>query len=72
MIPIILYHTDLSENGTFNREAAELSDLAEEESFTMADFTYNNSAVVSRMFAHLQSTLFPGITVSHFIRNTGS
>ena len=59
----VIYHTDLTENSTFSREAAELSDLAEGENFTMANFTYDNSAVVSRMFAHLQNTSFPGITV---------
>ena len=64
MIPIIC-HTDLIKNSTFNREAAEMSDLSEGENFTMANFTYNNSAVVSRMFTHLQNTSFPGITVSN-------
>ena len=29
----------------------------------MANFTYANSAVVSQMFTHLQSTSFPGISV---------
>ena len=64
MIPII-YTTDLIKNSTFNREAAELSNLAEGENFTMANFTYDNSAIVSRMFTHLQSTSFPGITVKY-------
>ena len=45
-------------------EAAKLSDLPDGENFTMADFTYANSAVVSRMFAHLVNTSFPGISVS--------
>ena len=66
LIPFI-YHTDLIENSTLNREAAELSDLAEGENFTMANFTYANSAVVSRMFTHLQNTSFPGFTVSNCI-----
>lgn len=60
----MISHTDLVENNTFNREAAELSGLPVGESFTMANFTYKNSAVVSQMFTHLQSTSFPGITVS--------
>ena len=51
-------------NSTLNREAAELSHLPEEEIFTMADFTYANSAVVSRMFTHLRETSFLGISVS--------
>jgi gamma-aminobutyric acid type B receptor len=44
---------DLAENETLNREAAEESGLPEGETFTMANFTYANSAVVSRMFEHL-------------------
>jgi hypothetical protein len=59
--------TDLIENSTLNREAAELSDLPEGENFTMANFTYANSAVVSRMFTHLQGTSFLGISVSIMI-----
>jgi hypothetical protein len=57
----------LIENSTLNREAAELSDLPEGENFTMANFTYANSAVVSRMFTHLQGTSFLGISVSIMI-----
>ena len=45
-------------------EAARLSDLPEGQNFTMANFTYANSAVVSRMFTHLQNTSFPGFSVS--------
>ena len=56
--------SDLAENETLNREAAEESHLPRGETFTMANFTYANSAVVSRMFEHLQNTMFPGITVS--------
>ena len=33
----------------------------------MANFTYANSAVVSRMYAHLQNTSFPGISVSSYL-----
>ena len=47
-------------------EAAKLSGLPHGENFTMANFTYANSAVVSRMFAHLKNTSFPGITVSGY------
>ncbi|CAI7989811.1 Gamma-aminobutyric acid type B receptor subunit 1, partial [Geodia barretti] len=53
---------DLAENETLNREAAEESGLPEGETFTMANFTYANSAVVSRMSEHLQNTMFPGIS----------
>ena len=45
-------------------EAAKQSGLSEDEDFTMANFTYANSAVVSRMFEHLKNTMFLGITVS--------
>ena len=69
MLNIILYYTDLVKNSTFNREAAELSDLAEGDNFTMANFTYANSAVVSQMFSHLQNTSFLGITVSDNTRS---
>ena len=36
----------------------------------MANFTYANSAVVSRMFEHLQNTSFQGITVSESVLDT--
>lgn len=62
---IIITHADLMDNSTLNREAAELSGLPDGETFTMANFTYANSAVVSRMFEHLQNTSFPGISVSN-------
>ena len=58
------HHADLRDNSTLNMEAARLSDLPEGQNFTMADFTYANSAVVSRMFTHLQNTSFPGFSVS--------
>ena len=32
----------------------------------MANFTYANAAVVSRMYEHLQNTMFPGVAVSLF------
>ena len=56
--------TDLNENSTLNREAAEQNHLLEGENFTMANFTYNNSVVVSRMFEHLENTMFNGVSVS--------
>ena len=56
--------SELAENETLNREAAEESHLPDGETFTMANFTYANSAVVSRIFEHLQNTMFPGISVS--------
>ena len=59
-----LYCADLNENSTLNREAAELSGLPEGENFTIANFTYANSAVVSQVFRHLQHTSFAGISVS--------
>ena len=56
--------TDLNENSTLNREAAEQNHLLKGENFTMANFTYKNSVVVSRMFEHLENTMFDGISVS--------
>ena len=63
---MLVLYIDLSENSTLNMEAAKLSGLPDGENFTMADFTYANSAVVSRMFAHLHNTSFPGISVGKF------
>jgi gamma-aminobutyric acid type B receptor len=53
---------DLIKNDTVNSKAAKESGLPEGANFTMADFTYANSVVVSRMFTHLQNTSFPGIS----------
>ena len=58
------YFTDFADNETLNREAAEQSGLSEGENFTMANFTYSTSVVVSRMFEHINNTMFPGISVS--------
>ena len=62
--------SDLAENETLNREAAEESGLPEGETFTMANFTYANSGIVTRMFEHLQNTSFQGITVSESVLDT--
>ena len=59
--------TDLIEDSKLNSEAAKLSNLPEGEEFTMANFTYANSAVVSRMLEHLKNTDFLGISVSVYI-----
>ena len=57
--------TDLRTNRELNQEAAQLNeDIADGENFTMANFTYSNSVVVSQMFQHLQNTSFPGLSVS--------
>ena len=58
------YHSDLAEDEELNRRASEESNLPEGETFTMANFTYANSAVVKTMFEHLQNTTFHGIGVS--------
>lgn len=55
---------DLAEDDKFNRAAANLSNIPDGETFTMANFTYENNVVLSRMFKHLHDTFFPGITVS--------
>ena len=56
--------SDLAEDEELNREAADQSDLPEGETFTMANFTYANSAVVTRMFEHINNTPFQGLSVS--------
>ena len=63
MYDIMCTPIDLAENSTLNSEAADLSDLPDGDIFTIDNFTYANSAVVSRMFKHLQETDFLGITV---------
>ena len=60
-------HADLIKNDTVNSKAAKESGLPEGANFTMADFTYANSVVVSRMFTHLQNTSFPGISVCNLL-----
>ena len=69
-VPIkILYSThvhgiDFAENETLNRVATEQSGLSEGDNFTMANFTYATSVVVSQMVEILHNTRFPGISVS--------
>ena len=58
--------SELAENETLNREAARLSGLSDGETFTMANFTYANSVVVSQMFEHMENTMFRGISVSEY------
>lgn len=58
------FSIDLNDDQMLNREAAEQSKLPDGESFTIENFTYANSAVVSRMFVHLSNTTFLGIGVS--------
>lgn len=60
-----IFNTDLSENDTLNRRAAEESYIPENDTFTMANFNYNNSVVGLKMFEHMSNTMFPGITVSY-------
>ena len=67
MYNIMYTHADLIENDTVNSKAAKESGLPEGANFTMADFTYANSVVVSRMFTHLQTTSFPGISVCNLL-----
>lgn len=57
-------YTDLKVNQTLNREAGEQSGLLEGEEFSLANFTYSNSAVLRRMVHNLNKTNFLGITVS--------
>ena len=61
--------SELAENETLNREAARLSGLSDGETFTMANFTYANSAVVPRIYEHMENTMFQGIAVSECTNN---
>ena len=62
--------SELAKNETLNREAARQSGLSDGETFTMANFTYNNSVVVSRMFKHIENTTFAGLSVSEYTSNS--
>lgn len=57
-------YTDLKANQTLNREAGQQLGLLEGEEFSLANFTYSNSAVLRRMVHNLNKTNFLGITVS--------
>ena len=45
-------------------EAGREAGLSEGERFTLANFSYSNIVIVQKMFHHLSSTDFIGITVS--------
>ena len=70
VLHIKITNSELAENETLNREAARLSGLSDEENFTMANFTYANSVVVSRMFEHMENTMFRGISVSEYTKKS--
>lgn len=59
--------SDLRNNQTLNKEAAQEAGLPDGEIFSLANFTYSNSAIVKNMFYHLNNTEFQGITVSSYI-----
>ena len=61
---IHFYNADLVNNQTLNEEAARQASLPDGETFTLANFSYTNSAIVGRMLYHLINTDFLGITVS--------
>ena len=44
-------------------EAARQAGLSDEETFTLANFSYSNSIIAEKMFHHLNDTDFLGITV---------
>ena len=61
---ISLFLTELGEDNSLNMAAKELSDLSSGETFTLDQFQYPNSVVADRMFEHLSTSNFLGITVS--------
>lgn len=63
----LLIHLDLETDPIFNEEAAQESGLSDEEVFTLANFTYSNTAILKRMYYHINNTDFLGITVSKYI-----
>ena len=66
-MPVLLIHIDLNDsNQTLNREAGKQAGLEEGENFTLANFSYSNSAILQRMFHHISSTDFLGITVNKY------
>ena len=63
--------SDLNDvNETLNMEAGREARLSEGDTFTLANFSYSNSVIVQRMFHHLSSTDFIGITVSSHANST--
>ena len=61
--------TDLKTDSALNREAGKQAGLEEEDRFTLANFSYSNTAILQRMAYHLNQTDFLGITVSIFKRS---
>ena len=61
-----MFLLDLIRNQTLNREAGREAGLSEGETFTLANFTYSNFAILQRMFHHISSTDFHGINVMQF------
>lgn len=63
----ILTYVELETDPLFNKEAAQLSGLSDGEVFTLDNFTYSNSAILKRMYYHINNTDFLGITVSKIV-----
>lgn len=56
--------SDISSDRRLSQKAAKEAGMSEGEVFTLAKFSYANSAIVKRMFKHLNNTDFLGVTVS--------
>lgn len=71
----IVYHNvifsfslaELENNSTLNEEAANSTGLPEKSQFKLSDISYNDSVIVKRMFKHLDTIDFLGISVSNSI-----
>ena len=61
----IISLAELHDDQLLNMEAAHVAGLPDGEPFTLGNFSYSNSVVVQRMFQHLNSSDFLGISVSY-------
>ena len=55
---------ELERNSTLNADTWEAAGLSGNATFSLRDFSYNNSALLDVIFKHAQDTNFSGITVS--------
>lgn len=60
VLPIV---SDLREQQVFNQAAAAAGNLPPGSTFFMENFTYANSVVMARLFEHLSTASFSGVTV---------
>ena len=61
---LIFPTAELEGNSTLNADIWEAAGLSGNATFSLRDFSYNNSALLDVIFKHAQDTNFSGITVS--------